>query len=497
MRPLWRATLLLGASCGVAAWSAACSGSDPEEQTAPADPDAAHDDAQVVDAAAGEADAPLELPGVEPGEADSVGTATSRVFDVHAFEQPAATLTGAERSTWIAGQATFQLAWVATAATDRSGLGPTFNAASCEACHPRNGRGAPPLASNDPLVTSLVRLSRPAPGAGAPLGDPTYGDQLQPLAIAGVPAEGTARVTYVSVTRTYGDGTPFELLRPTLVVEPALGAFPADVQLSLRLAHQPLGMGFLEAIREEDLLAREDASDADGDGISGRANRVWDVRANAVRIGRFGWKASQPTVEQQSAAAFAGDIGITSSLFAEPGCPAPQVSCSAAAGASTEVELSDRRLDAVTMFLRGTTVPGRRDVGGAEVLRGKALFRSMACVSCHVPSYVTGTVAGADFLSQVRVWPYTDLLLHDMGQELADGRPDFAASGTEWRTPPLWGLGLLDTVSGHTRLLHDGRARGAAEAILWHGGEAAPSAERFRTASSADRHALLAFLGSL
>lgn len=481
-----------------AAFAIACSSGDSGAASTddPSDAGGASADGAAVDDASS-ADPTLPEPAVlEPGEIEAVGAATSYIFDERAFDQPATTLTGQERSAWIVGQATFQLEWTEKPSADRGGLGPTFNAISCEACHTKNGRGAPPAKSGDPLVTTLLRLSVPgASTEGGPLGDATYGDQFQPRAIPGVASEGTVRVTYESMPGTYGDGTPFTRVVPRPTVDAAFGALPAGALLSIRLAQQTLGMGFLEAIADADILAREDPDDADGDGISGRANRVWDVRTSSARVGRFGWKASQPTVEQQSAAAFAGDVGITSTLFPSANCPPAQTACAASAG--SVIELTDARLAAVTTFMRGTSVPARRGADTLDVLRGKTLFRSMGCASCHTPSFTTGSVAGAAYLDGVKIWPYTDLLVHDMGEGLADDRPDFAAGGREWRTPPLWGLGLMDAVSGHERFLHDGRARGIEEAILWHGGEGADAAERFRTASKAERALLVAFIRSL
>lgn len=407
-----------------------------------------------------------------------MGRATTRIFDERAFEQPAATLSDVERSAWIAGQATFQLDWTEKPGTDRSGLGPTFNAISCEACHTKNGRGRPPLANDDPFVTTLVRLTDPLSA---------YGDQLQNRGIPGVPAEGVATVSYDEETGKYGDGTPYTLVRPRAVITPNFGEFSPEARFSLRIAPQTIGMGFLEAIPEDTILAREDPTDRDEDGISGRAHRVVSVRTGKTMMGRFGWKASQPTVEEQSAAAFAGDLGLTSSLFPSPNCPAPQTACAEAA--DDAIELSESRLAAVTTFMRGTSVPARRGVDDPAVIEGKRLFTSFGCASCHAPSSLTK--------DGERIWPYTDLLLHDMGDGLADDRPDVDATGSEWRTPPLWGIGLLAEVSGHERMLHDGRARGAAEAILWHGGEASTARERFRTAASSDRKRLLAFLNSL
>jgi CxxC motif-containing protein (DUF1111 family) len=256
-----------------------------------------------------------------------------------------------------------------------------------------------------------------------------------------------------------------------------------------------IGLGLLEAVPESTLEALADESDHDGDGISGRVNLVWDVREGRARPGRFGWKANVTTIAQQTAGAFLGDLGITSSMFPDEACPDGQTACRAAPNGGAP-ELTDQKLDAVVLYARSLAVPARRGVGDARVTRGEALFAQAGCGSCHTPKLVTGDSDVPAFTRQT-IRPYTDLLVHDLGPELADGRPDGRASGSEWRTPPLWGLGLLERVSKHQHLLHDGRARGVAEAILWHGGEAANARERFRTLSKEDRAALLAFLSAL
>jgi CxxC motif-containing protein (DUF1111 family) len=269
-----------------------------------------------------------------------------------------------------------------------------------------------------------------------------------------------------------------------------------NLAISPRVANQMPGMGLLEAVPESDLVALADPDDADGDGISGRVNYVWNVREQRHTPGRFGWKAAQPTVEQQVASAFHGDIGITTSLFSAENCTVAPAGCNEApTGGSPEIEDDD--LDHVTLYASTLAVPARRDWADPEVLRGKALFEEIGCASCHVPELRTGPSSVADALSNQTIRPYTDLLLHDMGPDLADGLAAFDATGREWRTPPLWGLGLIETVNGHTELLHDGRARDVTEAILWHGGEAEATRDRFRQLSHDERDALIRFLHSL
>lgn len=461
------------------------------------------DDAAPVHEDAG--DGASEYADFEPGEENPGGTVTTTVTDDRAFYQPLTGLSAAARTTYFAGQALFEMSWIVSAnpsgsTSDRVGLGPTFNAVACQACHAKNGRGAPPLVDGAPLVSALLRVSvEGTSSVGGPMPHPIYGDQVQPTGIAGVPGEGTVSVTYATKSGAYVDGTAYELLEPRVVFAPNLGDPGPGLRTSMRGASMTIGMGLLEAIPEPDLLAHADPDDDDGDGISGRPNRVWNVETSSRTLGRFGWKANQPTVTQQNAAAFLGDIGVTTPLFPEDNCPNAQTACIEARDkdGANGVEVSRARLDALDVFVRATSVPRRRDATSLAVLRGKRLFANAGCARCHVPKARTGEVGDLPELSGQTIWPYTDLLLHDMGEGLADGRPDFDADGREWRTPPLWGLGWLTTVSGHERLLHDGRARGFAEAILWHDGEARASADAFRAMPAADREALVTFLRSL
>jgi CxxC motif-containing protein (DUF1111 family) len=338
--------------------------------------------------------------------------------------------------------------------------------------------------------------------SGAHLGDdPVYGGQIQPFGIAGVPAEALPSISFEPIAAAYDDGTPFELRRPTLELrELAYGPLETDVRLSSRTAPVMIGLGLLETIPVERLEDLSDPDDRDGDGISGVVAWRSDDRGAPV-AGRFGWKAEQPTVMAQSAGAFRGDIGITSSEVPTEECTPEQTEClEAPAGGSPEID--DVMLDRVVKYSSLLAVPTRRGPEDRQILRGKLLFQEANCTGCHVPSHVTGTVhpSGGDALIELReqlIWPYTDLLLHDMGTDLADGQSVGAASTSEWRTPPLWGVGLIPSVNGHQYLLHDGRARGVAEAIAWHGGEAANSRDAFLAMGVEDRDALVAFVNSL
>lgn len=436
----------------------------------------------------------------EPGEELAGGDTTVFETGDTAFSLAARNLAGARRDDFFVGNAFFKRNWVTapSSATGIDGLGPTFNANSCAGCHFMDGRGAPPQKPGDEFLGLLVRLSVPGADAhGGPLGEPSYGGQFNHKAILGVPAEGTSRVAYTERAGTFGDGTAYSLRVPAYTFgELAFGPMAAGTMISPRTANAMIGLGLLEAVAEADVLAYADPDDSDGDGISGRANRVWDPIAQTETLGRLGWKANQPGMAQQVQGAFLGDIGITSPLHTVQNCPPAQTAC-AAAIAGGDPEADAETIAQVVYYSRLLAVPARRDVKDAEVLRGKALFASAGCASCHVPRYVTTALDGLPELSAQTIFPYSDMLLHDMGDELADGRPDFLATGTEWRTPPLWGLGLVGTVNDHTNFLHDGRARDTSEAILWHGGEGEAAREAYRTMSAKDRAALLRFVESL
>ena len=440
-------------------------------------------------------------PALSPDEQLPGGATTNTVLlGTNAFIKPVANITSEHRGQFFSGNSFFNQAWVqAPASTSaRDGLGPLFNARSCSGCHFKDGRGRPPLEPEESFESMLLRIALPGRGEhGEPLADPVYGGQLQPFGITGVPGEGTPRVTYQEVLGNYADGEPFGLLSPSYSIEsPALGAPSDELLISARVAPAVVGLGLLEALPLERLEELADPDDLDGDGISGKLNWVWNVSAGALTPGRFGWKAEQPTVRQQSAGAFLGDLGVTSSLFSEQDCTSMELECLAAVDGGTP-EIEDQLLDRIELYGLLLAVPVRERWNDAELLRGRALFHEAGCAGCHVPNHETGTLPGFPEVSEQSIWPYTDLLLHDMGPELSDGRPVFDAEGPEWRTPPLWGLRFYQIVNGHDRLLHDGRARGVAEAILWHGGEAEAAREVFRTLPAHDRARLIAFVESL
>ena len=431
---------------------------------------------------------------------EALGGETTAFTDTrNAFGLPARNLEGEERRTFAVGNSFFRQNWVAAPASTgaRDGLGPTFNALSCSSCHTLDGRAKPPDGPDDPERGLLFRLSIPGRGLhGGPMPDPVYGGQLQDRALLLIPTEGRMVVLYREDPGEFDDGEAYSLRVPSYEISQlAFGPLHPEVMLSPRVAPAVIGMGLLEAIPEEVILASADPDDADGDGISGRPNMVWNERMGGLALGRFGWKANQPTVEQQTAGAFLGDIGITSGMFSAENCPDSQEDCVATPNGGSP-EIPDQRFAKVVFYTQTLAVPAMRDVNDPQVAHGAEVFVETGCHLCHAPSHRTGEhPVGA--VSHQAIYPYTDLLLHDMGPGLADGRPDFEADGREWRTPPLWGIGLVETVNGHTMLLHDGRARNLAEAILWHGGEAAGSRDAFKALTKGERDALIRFLESL
>lgn len=422
-----------------------------------------------------------------------------------AFNKPFPSISNLDRITFESGDFVFGRAWVPSQEVgndSKDGLGPLFNAESCNSCHVSDGRSRPPEVVSGPLGGLLLRLSiQGTDDHGGPVGDPNYGGQFNDQALSGQLSEGSISIDYTTISGNYDDGTSYELTKPTYGFSLLnYGATSENLMVSPRTAPALMGIGFLDAISESDILEQEDINDSDGDGISGKANRVYDFENDTTTIGRMGWKAEKASIRQQSAGAFNGDIGATSNIFSSHDLTDAQ-SDLALLDDGTEsgetYEVKDDDLDNLVFYMQRLAVPNRRDVTDTDVLAGEALFYNAQCHSCHTPSYTLGTVTSVPEFSNQTIHPFTDMLLHDMGEELSDNRPVFDAEGNEWRTPPLWGIGLVETVNGHTRFLHDGRARNLEEAILWHGGEAEPSANVFKSFSSDQRSSLISFLESL
>lgn len=425
------------------------------------------------------------------------GPATTLDTSRDAFGRPAPVLSDEERRAFAVGNSFFRNNWIIAPASaeGRDGLGPLFDARSCGGCHPRDGRGRPTTIV-DPVSPGLGLVLRA--GAGPDDGSeahPVYGRQIQVAAVPGVVPEARVERRAIEIAGAFEDGTPWRLRRWTLELSDFGYGEPDDLRVDPRLAPQLVGLGLIEMVSEASILAAADPDDRDGDGISGRAH--WIERPDRTRaLGRFGWKASQPTLRHQVAAAFVFDLGITSPVFAQEATTAVQrESIHAPSGGAPEID--DAKLKRVVFYCRTLSVPAQRGSTDSTVLRGQAIFEAIGCATCHREELRTGSDGPVPAFANASIHPYTDLLLHDMGEGLAGAVREGDASRREWRTPPLWGLGLLETVSGELALLHDGRARTIAEAILWHGGEGQGASDRFRAITKEDREALESFLRSL
>ncbi len=446
--------------------------------------------------------------------AQEAGTGSDNGFTVahpgqDAYSQPAPVLSYREGETFLQGRSHFKRRWVAPITFNGEwGLGPTFIQTRCSECHVNNGRGGPPQATGEQLATMLVRLSLPGTNEhGGPRPDPNYGDQIQNNALQGqeidlqfsremVPAEAAVYLDWEERSVALPDGEKVSLRKSVLRIEKlAFGPLNEGAMTSLRNAPPLVGLGLLEAVPEEAVVKIAQAQK--NAGLNGRPNYVWDAVNKRTALGRFGWKANTPSLLQQVAGAFLGDIGVTSWIFPDQNCPPVQHACQIQDPANNP-EVIKADLDDMELWLRGLAVPAPRNANDPVVLRGEELFRQAPCGGCHVTELKTAeTYPAFPKLANRTFRAYTDLLVHDMGDELADGRPDFGAGPRDWRTAPLWGLGLSGMVNGQSALLHDGRARNVTEAILWHGGEAVAARDAFSKLSGSDREALVRFVEAI
>ncbi|ALU74947.1 thiol oxidoreductase [Tenacibaculum dicentrarchi] len=408
-------------------------------------------------------------------------------------------LSRTDKVRFASGNSLFNQSWVSAPASTTSldGLGPTFNARACASCHLKDGRGKPFEPSNIGSVGFLIRLSIPGQNAhGGPMPDPNYGGQLQNHANLNIPKEANIHVNFTLIDYKYPDGTSYQLRKPNYSFTNENFGSLNGILISPRIGQQTIGLGLMDALSESEILKNADEFDIDNDGISGRANYVWDAINSEIAIGKFGWKANEPSLKQQIAGAFNGDLGLSTTIFNKKNCPSPQQDCNKApTGGSPEV--TDKQMDRILLYQTSLAVPKRRNYKNQDVLNGKVLFSELKCISCHATNFTTDKYPFNPLLEDKKISPYSDFLLHDMGDDLADNRPDFLATGNEWRTQPLWGIGLIKTVNKHTFLLHDGRARNIEEAILWHGGEAEKSKNDFKELSLTKRKELLSFIESL
>jgi CxxC motif-containing protein (DUF1111 family) len=505
---------------------------------------------------------PLSAEAPEPGESQSGGAATVQRDDEDAFSfRPDAVAQDFRLdANFTQGNFIFRSA--------HEDFGPLLNTSSCQGCHLNDGRGVLPNSPDDPFTSTLVKIGVTS---GAP--DPVYGDQIQTFSeqsfstsdvTSGLPVfdgslngdelfgEAFTSIEFEAVNGTYADGTTYELRRPIYRFRDlSFGPFADDIQFSTRVSPQVFGSGLLEAIPQENIMNLVDEEDANGDGISGRPSIVEDFTTGETLLGRFSYKAQSASVLQQTIAAYRGDIGITSRFLPEENCTDAQIACQNAAlrenQVGDDVDITDRELALVEFYTRTLAVPVRRgfdtntNTFEENIVQGRRLFFESGCVGCHTPRHVTGELAGStlgevtitgldpeaepiEVLSNQTIYPYTDLLVHDMGgscsitretdaglsceagseclyvqrcEGLADDLIQGDVSGSEWKTPALWGLGLVQVVNANATFLHDGRARTIEEAVLWHGGEAQNARDQFTRLDSQDRQLLLAFLESL
>lgn len=464
-----------------------------------------------------------------PQETKQGGDTGINIDSSESYSKPSSNISAGRKGNFFIGNAFFKQPWVvAPASTDaRDGLGPLFNVAACQSCHIKDGRGHAPVDSEDNADSMLIRLAiapstddqkqKLANSDMDKIAHPVYGGQLQDRSIPGVPAEGRIAVEWADVPIKFTDGHTVTLRRPTFnLVNAGYGDFGEDTMVSPRIALPMIGLGLLEQISATDIKSQADSEDKDGDGISGKYNLVIDSRTGSKTLGRFGWKAGQPFLITQNQAAFAGDMGLTSRLNPNENCTPTQTAClKAPTGADDQqdgkspVEISDEIATFVDFYTRNLAVPNRRNADDPTVLAGKKHFYNMGCVSCHTPRYQLPTTKD-DHLEQHGqiIYPYTDMLLHDMGDDLADRtiagdlpskdvQVEFLANSYEWRTQPLWGIGLAQTVDKQATFLHDGRARTPLEAVLWHGGEAEEAKQKVLELDEQGRKELEAFLNSL
>ena len=514
-------SLLLSSLLGLVACSPA--NNDPEQNAATK----TDERAQTIEQLAG---VPYQtLLSFDPQEIKQGGDTGISITTSESYSKPSSNIPASRKGDFFIGNAFFRQPWVvAPASTDsRDGLGPLFNVAACQSCHIKDGRGHAPMSADDDADSLLIRLAMPAttPEQQQQLQNSlvekiphaVYGGQLQDRGIQGIAAEARVQVVWTPEPVKFADGHVETLRRPTFTLNnPGYGEFDPELMVSPRIALPMIGLGLLEQIPEADIKRQADAKDKDGNGITGKFNWVLDPQTGKTALGRFGWKAGQSRLLTQNQSAFNEDMGLTSRIRPIESCTKNQPDClSAPTGADEQgdggspVEVSNDVAKFVEFYTRNLAVPHRRNADDPLVLAGKKQFYDIGCVQCHTPRYQLPTTDD-DRLEQHGqiIYPYTDMLLHDMGDDLADrtiagqlppksAQVEFLANSFEWRTPALWGIGLAQTVDPQATFLHDGRARTPMEAVLWHGGEAEPQKQRVLKLDKKGREALNAFLLSL
>ncbi len=447
------------------------------------------------------------------GAASSDDSSSSLSFNV-----PAPNLSEAELALHLAGDIEFNRQF-----TGEQGLGPAFNANSCIACHARDGRGALPIIELGkerirfgPNESLLLRVGLEVEGTNKSELDlvPGFTEQLHHRGIYSLrqdhPGLGQTDIemSFEFSRFAYPDGSIVELRKPIFsflnpydeTTEKPSALRDPRIRISPRIGPPVIGLGLLDAIDDKTLIAMSDPDDKDGDGISGRVNLI------NGQVGRYGWKANTVTVRDQVAQALNHDMGLTTSLL-----PVENIFGTALLSdwmtrllknpseltAEPRFEVAETQFDSLSFYTATLAVPKRRNATSPDTLAGAKQFEVVGCTGCHTPMIKTGHAGRIEIFKQQTIYPFSDGLLHDMGEELSDGRPDYEASGREWRTRPLWGIGLTQTINPRAGFLHDGRARTLEEAILFHGGEAASSRAKFANLPKSKRQQLISFLRSL
>ncbi len=412
---------------------------------------------------------------------------------------------------FLVGDALFERIWEDSRLTSniaKDGLGPLFGSQSCEGCHINDGRGHLPekIYQDTDSISIVVHLGKNKSDLNKKfknVADEDYGSQISEFSVKGILKEADINFKYDYSVVAFSNGMIYELRKPKIFLSNFnYGDIGKDTEFSARVAQPLIGLGLVESISAEDILKNEDEFDLNNDGISGKVNKVWDDVNQKIELGRFGWKASQPSIYQQVADALFNDMGLSNPLYKDPSnCSESQINClNIIDGNSIEhdgLEVSNQQLELITFYSQQLGVPARRNINNEDVIEGKKIFFKLSCNSCHKEKFKTGTHSNHNNLKHQTIYPYSDFLLHDMGEGLGDNLPEYLANGNEWRTTPLWGLGLTETVSGRKTYLHDGRARSLVEAILWHGGEANSALMEFKKLNNIQINQLLSFLESL
>ena len=437
------------------------------------------------------------------------GETSNQVENKNSFSLSSRNLEEHMRINFLVGNALFERMWEDSSISKniaQDGLGPFFSARSCESCHINDGRGHIPLTNKEDKISVVIQISQNIEQSNdyiKNIEDDIYGGQISEFAVKDVLKEADIIIDYKYSLEMYEDGRVVELRRPIIKIDNLnYGDFNESTTFSARIAQPMIGLGLIEHIGDQSLLMNEDIDDTNNDGVSGKANKVWDIQREKLAIGRFGWKAAQPSVYQQTADAFYHDMGLSNKLYSNPfNCTSKQEECAKAISGNSEEyddrEVSNDQLDLVTFYSSQLGVPVRRNITAENVKKGKEIFFALNCNSCHVESFTTGDSGPHVNLNNQIIYPYSDFLLHDMGESLSDGVSEFLAQGSEWRTPPLWGIGLTNIVSDEYGYLHDGRARTIEEAILWHGGEAKEIIQNYKKLKKSEVNQLLSFINSL